>query len=90
MPWTAANIPIQSGRLALITGASSGLGLETARALVGRGATVLLGCRSRSRAEQTRQELLAAAREGGAIDILVLDLAELASVLRAAQELADR
>ena len=90
MPWTAADIPIQSGRLALITGASSGLGLETARALVARGATVLLGCRSRSRAEQARQELLGAAREGGAIDILELDLADLASVRRAAHELAKR
>ena len=89
MPWTAADIPDQSGRLALITGASSGLGLETARALVRRGATVVLGCRSRQRSEQARTSLLADAA-GGAIDLLDLDLADLASVRAAARELADR
>lgn len=89
MPWTAADIPDQSGRLALITGASSGLGLETARALVRRGATVVLGCRSRQRSEQARTSLLADVA-GGAIDLLDLDLADLASVRAAARELADR
>jgi len=89
MPWTAADIPDQSGRLALITGASSGLGLETARALVRRGATVVLGCRSRQRSEQARTSLLADAA-GGAIDLLDLDLADLASVRAAGRELADR
>ena len=39
-------MPDQSGRLALITGANSGLGLESARALLAGGATVLLACRS--------------------------------------------
>jgi protochlorophyllide reductase len=90
MAWTAAAIPDQSGRLALITGASSGLGLETARALVARGATVVLGCRSRRRADHARASLLADAAAGGAVDLLDLDLADLASVRAAARELADR
>lgn len=90
MAWTVADIPDQSGRLALITGASSGLGLETARALVARGATVILGCRSRTRAERARQELLPAAANGGAVDLLDLDLADLASVVQAARQLAER
>ena len=90
MPWTTAAIPDLSGRLALITGASSGLGLETARALVARGATVVLGCRSRSRAEQARISLLPDVAGGGAVDLLDLDLADLASVRVASQELADR
>lgn len=91
MSWTAAAIPDQSGRLALITGASSGLGLETARALLARGATVVLGCRSRSRAEAARRELLSAqAGAGGAVDVLELELADLSAVRRAAAELADR
>ncbi|MCH9715261.1 MAG: SDR family NAD(P)-dependent oxidoreductase [Cyanobacteria bacterium] len=93
MPWTAADIPDQTGRLALITGASSGLGLETARALLARGATVILGCRSRQRAERARSELLTTATGStatGAVDLLDLDLADLAAVQRAARELADR
>ncbi|MEB3202733.1 MAG: oxidoreductase [Synechococcus sp.] len=89
MPWTAADIPDQSGRLALITGASSGLGLETARALLARGATVVLGCRSRLRAKQARTDLLADA-VGGSIELLDLDLADLTSVRAAARDLADR
>ena len=77
MPWTAAAIPDQTGRLALVTGASSGLGLETARALLAKGATVMLGCRNREKAEWARQELATA---GGEVDLLDLDLADLSSV----------
>lgn len=47
--WTAADIPDQSGRTALITGANSGLGLTSAKALAARGARVLLACRSPER-----------------------------------------
>lgn len=91
MPWTVDDIPDQSGRVVLVTGASSGLGLETARALLARGATVILGCRSRSRSEEARQQLQSSAAEGGGtIDDLSLDLARLSSVRRAATELADR
>jgi protochlorophyllide reductase len=50
---------------------------------------VILGCRCRERGERARQELLAATAAGGAIDLLELDLADLASVRRAAAELAD-
>ncbi|MCP9799332.1 oxidoreductase [Synechococcus sp. RedBA-s] len=78
MPWTLTDCPDQSGRIALITGANSGLGLETARALSGRGATVVLACRSRSRGEEARSELLPAATAG--LEVLELDLADLASV----------
>ncbi|MFO0105404.1 MAG: oxidoreductase [Cyanobium sp.] len=90
MPWTAADMPDQRGRLALITGANSGLGLETARALLAKGATVILACRSRERAELARQQLLPGARDGAAIDLLELDLAHLASVRAAASQLQDR
>jgi protochlorophyllide reductase len=86
--WTPAAIPDQSGRVALVTGANSGLGLESARALAAKGATVVLACRSLAKAEQARAQLLAdlPAR----IDVLELDLADLDSVARAAAELAER
>jgi len=88
MTWTVSEIPDQTGRIALVTGASSGLGLETARALAGHGATVVLGCRSRARAEAARRELLPTAT--GPIDLLDLDLADLESVDRAAAAMAER
>lgn len=96
MVWTVDDIPDQSGRLALVTGASSGLGLETARALHRRGATVLLGCRDRSRAEAARTQLVDGAPNGvgtqngvGTVELLDLDLADLGSVAAAADRLTE-
>lgn len=88
MAWTAAAIPDQRGRIALVTGANSGLGLETARALANRGATVLLACRQAERAEAAREHL--AAEATGHLEILPLDLADLASVTAAAGEVSRR
>jgi protochlorophyllide reductase len=84
MVWSEADIPDQSGRIALVTGANSGLGLETARALAEHGATVLLACRQRSRGEAVRQRLLPLARAG--LELVDLDLADLASVAAAASQ----
>lgn len=78
-------MPDQSGKVALITGANSGLGLETARALLQRGATVLLACRSRARAEAARQALWTS---GASVDAIDLDLSSLASVAAAAERIA--
>ena len=87
MPWTCADIPDQSGRTALITGANSGLGLETARALAQRGSRVVLACRSLTKAEAACQEL--SANGGGELIPLELDLADLASVRRGAAAVAE-
>jgi protochlorophyllide reductase len=84
--WTEADIPDQSGRLALVTGANSGLGLETARALAARGARVLLACRDPERGEQARQALLPIASAG--LEVLTMDLADLASVAGTAEQVA--
>ena len=87
--WTTADIPDQSGRTALVTGANSGLGLQTAKALAEAGATVLLGCRNLEKAEAARAEILAAA-PGADVEIVELDLGSLDSVERAAGEVAAR
>ena len=87
--WTTADIPDQSGRTALITGANSGLGLQTAKALAAAGATVLLGCRNLDKAEAAKGEIESAAPEA-AVEVVELDLGSLASVERAAAEVAAR
>jgi protochlorophyllide reductase len=92
VPWTAADIPDQSGRLALVTGANSGLGLETTRALAARGATVLLACRSLERAETARKQLLLETDtiQPKALIPLQLDLANLTSVATASEQVSQR
>jgi NAD(P)-dependent dehydrogenase (short-subunit alcohol dehydrogenase family) len=72
--WTTADIPSQTGRTAVVTGANSGLGLATARALAGAGARVVLAVRDPSRGEQ------AAATIDGDVAVARLDLADLESV----------
>ena len=52
MNWTARDMPDQSGKTAIVTGANSGLGLETARALAAKGATVILACRNLEKANE--------------------------------------
>jgi NAD(P)-dependent dehydrogenase (short-subunit alcohol dehydrogenase family) len=72
--WTAADIPSQTGRTVVVTGANSGLGLVTARELARAGAHVVLAVRDESRGEQ------AAATIDGAVSVARLDLADLESV----------
>ncbi|MCP2234862.1 oxidoreductase [Prauserella halophila] len=86
--WTESDIPNQSGRTVLVTGANSGLGLHTARVLAARGAAVLLACRSPERGKQALDTVAAGAATEP--QLVELDLADLASVRRAAADVRER
>ncbi len=73
------------GKICLITGSSSGIGLITARELARQGATVVLLCRNRARGEAAQAEIKAATGNEQ-VDLLVADLSLLAEVRRAASE----
>ena len=83
---TEASRPM-SGRTVLVTGATSGIGLETARSLGAMGALVIVGARDPARGRAVADGIVAA---GGRAETLVLDFASLESVRRAARELSTR
>ena len=87
--WTPSDMPDQAGRTALVTGANSGLGLQTSLELARKGARVLMACRNPAKAQdalaQIRSEVPAAQAE-----LVSLDLASLASIEQAAEEVAGR
>jgi NAD(P)-dependent dehydrogenase (short-subunit alcohol dehydrogenase family) len=85
MKWTEADILDQTGRVALVTGANSGLGFETARALAENGATVVLACRNPEKAAAA-QERISKAAPGATTEILLADMGDLDSIARAADE----
>lgn len=87
--WKVVDIPDQDGRTALVTGANSGLGLQTAKALAGAGATVLLGCRNAAKAQAAQRQIREASPDA-TVEIVELDLSDLASVERAAAEVSER
>jgi NAD(P)-dependent dehydrogenase (short-subunit alcohol dehydrogenase family) len=86
MTWTPADVPDQSGRTVLVTGANSGLGLAAATALARAGARVLLTARDPDRGAQA----LAHVRRVGDAELVPLDLADLHSVRRAAEDVRER
>jgi NAD(P)-dependent dehydrogenase (short-subunit alcohol dehydrogenase family) len=82
--WTAVQIPPQQGKLAWITGANSGIGFHAALELARAGATVILACRDRAKAEAARQRILTEV-PAAQLEVAILDLASLTSVRAAAQ-----
>jgi NAD(P)-dependent dehydrogenase (short-subunit alcohol dehydrogenase family) len=81
--WTAADIPDQAGRTAVVTGANGGLGLETTRALAAAGAHVVMGARNQDKAAEAVADIRRGAPHAS-LEVVPLDLGSLASVREAA------
>ena len=94
--WTAADTPDQAGRVAVITGASNGIGLEIARVLASRGAHLVLACRDVRKGRAAADRIGAAppgagpGSGGAGADVVELDLSSQASVRTAAATIRDR
>lgn len=77
--WTINDIPDQSGKVVIITGANSGLGLESTKAIAAKGATVVMACRNLSKAEKAKTEVLHSV-PNAILDVIALNNASLNSV----------
>ncbi len=88
MTWTAANIPNQTGRVAVVTGANSGLGFETARELARKGAHVVMAARNLEKAAAAERSI-SDEIPGAVLEVRLLDLGSLDSVKTFANELLD-
>jgi NAD(P)-dependent dehydrogenase (short-subunit alcohol dehydrogenase family) len=86
MSWGRADIPDQSGRTAVVTGANGGLGLETARALAAAGADVVIAARNQQRAAEAIEEIRSGVPEA-CLTLVELDLGSLDSVRKAAERI---
>jgi len=84
--WTTRDLPDLRGRIAVVTGANGGLGLETTRALAAHGATVVMAARDQGKAEQASAAVLAEVSDA-ALELVPLDLGDLASVAEAAEHI---
>ena len=87
--WTRDDVPDQSGRAAVVTGANTGLGFELAHLLAGRGASVTLVCRSPAKAEEAADRIRADVAHAR-VSTVQMDQGSLASVRAAAAAITDR
>ena len=86
MPWGANDIPDQSGRVAVVTGANGGLGLETARELARKGAHVVMAVRDQQKARDAEADIRQSLPDAS-LELVSLDLGAQASVRAAAERI---
>jgi NAD(P)-dependent dehydrogenase (short-subunit alcohol dehydrogenase family) len=86
-PWTFSDIPDQTGRTAIVTGANTGIGFQTARMLALKGASVVLACRSLDKAQGAVQRILSES-PSAKVSARALDLSDLDSVAAFARDVA--
>ena len=84
--FSIAALPDLSGKTALVTGANSGLGIETAKALAAKGARVIMACRNEEKANKAAS-IIRDQVPNAALTIRKLDLGDLASVNRFTDEI---
>ncbi|MGV0731712.1 SDR family NAD(P)-dependent oxidoreductase [Mycolicibacter sinensis] len=84
--WTTADIPDQAGRVAVVTGANTGLGFETAAGLAARGAHVVLAVRNLDKGRDA-ETLIRQRSPGASVALQELDLGSLDSICAAAEQL---
>uniref|UniRef100_M4BZS0 Uncharacterized protein n=1 Tax=Hyaloperonospora arabidopsidis (strain Emoy2) TaxID=559515 RepID=M4BZS0_HYAAE len=87
--WNATHIPSQKDKVAIVTGANSGIGYCTALELARKGAHVVLACRNRERglkAETDMRALLESVSESGTVELMLVDMADLSSVHKFCEE----
>jgi NAD(P)-dependent dehydrogenase (short-subunit alcohol dehydrogenase family) len=87
--WSADDVGDLTGRVALVTGANSGIGYETARVLADHGAHVIMACRNHEKAARARDKLESQLSRSS-LEVLDLDLADLGSVRAAAGHVLDQ
>lgn len=85
--WTTKDIPDLSGKVAVVTGANAGLGLEVTKGLAGAGATVVMACRNLDKAEAAAAQVRSVVPDAS-LEVRRLDLASLASVREFADQFA--
>jgi len=88
-PWTIADIPDQTGQVAVITGSNTGLGLETAMALAGANAEVVIAVRNLDKGEAAKATILES-HPDAEVQVQAIDLSSLDSVRAAASEILER
>ena len=84
--WTAADVPDQSGRIAIVTGSNTGLGFETARVLADKGAHVVLAVRDTAKGDAAASRIRTA-HHNADVAVQKIDVGSLASIRTAADEL---